>query len=111
MMNHNPEIEVIVASATDLAKKYNHEYVTLEHLAHALVGFKPFNDLLITFGADTEGLLADIEDYLERQTYIINANEDTVPKKTHSLERIFNRAFTQVLFSGRHHIQLIDIFR
>ena len=110
MMNHNPEIEVIVASATDLAKKYNHEYVTLEHLAHALVGFKPFNDLLITFGADTEGLLADIEDYLERQTYIINANEDTVPKKTHSLERIFNRAFTQVLFSGRHHIQLIDIF-
>ena len=28
MIQHNPEIEVIIANATDLAKKYNHEYVT-----------------------------------------------------------------------------------
>jgi ATP-dependent Clp protease ATP-binding subunit ClpA len=110
MINHNPEIEVVVANATDLAKKYNHEYVTLEHLAHGLVSFKPFSDLLTAFGADTIGLLTDLEDYLDRQTYIANTDQDIIPKKTHSLERIFNRAFTQVLFSGRNHVQIIDIF-
>lgn len=110
MINHNPEIEVVIANATDLAKQYNHEYVTLEHLAHGLISFKPFNDLLVAFGADTVGLLNDLDDYLQKQTYICSTKQDTVPKKTHSLERIFNRAFTQVLFSGRNHIQVIDIF-
>jgi ATP-dependent Clp protease ATP-binding subunit ClpA len=110
MINHNPEIEVVIASATDLAKQYNHEYVTLEHLAHGMVTFKPFHDLLTAFGADTAGLVNDLEDYLQRQTYIASADQDNIPKKTHSLERIFNRAFTQVLFSGRNHVQIIDIF-
>ena len=110
MMNHNPEIEVVVTNATELAKKYNHEYVTAEHLAHGLISFKPFNDLITAFGVDTSGLLADLEDYLDRQTYISSNNIEVVPKKTHSLERIFNRAFTQVLFSGRNHVQIIDIF-
>ena len=111
MINHNPEIEVVIANATELAKKHNHAYVTLEHLAHGLLSFKPFNDLMVTFGCDTIGLLTDLEDYLGNQTNITHtANEENVPKKTHSLERVFNRAFTQVLFSGRNHVQVIDIF-
>jgi ATP-dependent Clp protease ATP-binding subunit ClpA len=110
MIQHNPEIEVVVANATELAKGYNHEYVTVEHLAHGLMMFKPWNDLMIAFGVDVEGLTADLEEYLKRQTYLYSMEEDTVPKKTHSLERIFNRAFTTVLFSGRTHVQVIDIF-
>ncbi len=110
MINHNPEIEVIIANATDLAKKYNHEYVTLEHLAHGLVTYKPFYQLLAAFGADVDALIKDIEEYLEKQSYITEENNNNDPKKTHSLERVFNRAFTQVLFSGRNHVQVIDIF-
>ena len=110
MINHNPEIEVVIANATDLAKQYNHEYVTLEHLAHGLLSFKPWNDLMIAFGVDTNSLMGDLEEYLQKQTYITNMDKDHDPKKTHSLERVFNRAFTQVLFSGRNHVQVIDIF-
>jgi len=110
MIQHNPEIETVIANATELAKKFNHEYVTLEHLAHGLICYKPWHDLMTAFGCDTEGLLTDLEDYLLRQTYIVNDSADNVPKKTHSLERVFNRAFTQVLFSGRNHVQIIDIF-
>ena len=110
MINHNPEIEVVIANATDLAKHYNHEYVTLEHLAHGLISFKPWNDLMVAFGADVNGLMTDLEDYLAKQTYITNSEGTADPKKTHSLERVFNRAFTQVLFSGRNHVQIIDIF-
>ena len=110
MIQHNPEIEVIIANATELANKYNHEYVTLEHLTHGLMIYKPWHDLLLGFGVDTTGLIADLEEYLSRQTYIVSDADDHVPKKTHSLERVFNRAFTQVLFSGRNHVQIIDIF-
>ena len=109
MMQHNPEIEVVITNATEMAKKYNHEYVTIEHLAHGLVSFKQFNELLNNFGIDADALQTDIEDYLSKQTYITRDSE-VVPKKTHSLERVFNRALTQVLFSGRNHVQVIDIF-
>ena len=110
MIQHNPEIEIVVANATELAKSYNHEYVTVEHLTHGLLTFKPWYDLMVAFGIDVDAMIIDIEDYLKRQTYLYNLEENTVPKKTHSLERIFNRAFTTVLFSGRNHVQVVDIF-
>jgi ATP-dependent Clp protease ATP-binding subunit ClpA len=108
-MQHNPEIETVIANAVESAKKYNHEYVTLEHLAHGLISFKPFNELLTSFGVDTISMLNDFDEFLSKQSYMAN-NQMVEPKKTHSLERVFNRAFTQVLFSGRDQVQVIDLF-
>ncbi len=85
MINHNPEIEVVITNAQELARKYNHEYVTLEHLAHGLISFKPFNELISAFGVDVDGLLNDLEEYVQKQTYIGNTDNNTLPKKTHSL--------------------------
>jgi ATP-dependent Clp protease ATP-binding subunit ClpA len=110
MIQHNPEIEQVILNATEVSKRLSHEYVTIEHLAYGLVIYKPFNDLLLSFGVDVDALIADLEDYLQKQTYIVNNDNDHAPKKTHSLERVFNRAFTQVLFSGRNYIQILDIF-
>ena len=109
-MNQNPEIEIVISNATEVARRFNHEYVTLEHLAHGLASFKPFYDLTIAFGANADELIKDLEDYLSQQTSIVDPAGDSLPKKTHALERCFNRAFTQVLFSGRNHIQVVDIF-
>jgi len=106
----NPEIEVIIASATELAKSHNHEYVTLEHLAYGLVSFKPFHDLLSEFGVDASGLLNDLNDYVVQQSNLVSKYPNATPKKTHSLERVFNRALTQVMFSGRNYAQVIDIY-
>ena len=109
-MQSNPEIDVIVQAASDLATKRNHEYVTLEHLLLAMIGHDSFNTILNDFGADVESLQQDLEDYLAKQNHIVSTGYDIVPKKTHSLERVFNRAFTQVLFSGRQHMQVIDLY-
>jgi ATP-dependent Clp protease ATP-binding subunit ClpA len=108
MLQTNPEIDHIVAEATDLAKNLSHEYVTLEHVFISMVRFEPFKDLLVQFGADAAGLEAELEAYLLQATNLIIS--DSEPKKTHSLERVFNRAFTQVLFSSRTHIELMDLF-
>ena len=108
MLQANPEIEHIVQEATSIAKEYNHEYVTLEHIFLAMVKYKLFKDLLIKFGTDAEGLEKDIEAYLLGQDYLVVQDAD--PKRTNALERVFNRALTQILFNGRTHIQLMDLF-
>ena len=112
MIQTNPEIENIVTIATEYAAKNSHEYVTLEHLLYAITSYKPFYDLLGMQNIDTDGMIADIDHYIKKQTHLIpkTKNKEIIPRKTHALERVFNRSFTQVLFSGRSHVQIIDLF-
>jgi ATP-dependent Clp protease ATP-binding subunit ClpA len=112
MIHTNPEIELVINQASESAKRLQHQYVTLEHLFLSMVKFPPFRELITKFGVDIDGLDSDLEAYLVKQTPLLSAgsNEDGHPKKTHALERVFNRALTQVLFSGRSHIQLVDVF-
>jgi len=109
MVNANPEIDVIIKRATELAVTYKHSYVTLEHIALAVVEFPPFKELLTNFGADIDGLMLDLDVYLRKQHHLDTTNNES-PRKTHALERMFNRALTQVIFSSRTHIQIIDLF-
>jgi ATP-dependent Clp protease ATP-binding subunit ClpA len=110
MIQANPEIEVVISAAGDNAKRFNHEYVTLEHLLQALVNYPPFNDMLSKFGVDVDTINNDIEMFHADAHYLVSDDNIEHPKKTHALERTFNRALTQVLFSGRNQMQIIDIF-
>jgi ATP-dependent Clp protease ATP-binding subunit ClpA len=110
MIQPNPEIEVILTAATDSAKRFNHSYVTLEHLFRGLIVYEPFKKLIIDMGCDVDGLTNELDLYLQSQPYLVSNTPGVVPKKTHSLERVFNRALTQVLFSGRGHVTVIDLF-
>jgi ATP-dependent Clp protease ATP-binding subunit ClpA len=110
MLQTNPDIDSIIEAATTGAQNKNHEYVTLEHLLLAMVSNTQFYEVISSFGADIDGLINDIDQYLDKQSYLVNKGLNSIPKKTHSLERVFNRAFTQVLFSGRQQLQVIDLF-
>lgn len=111
MIQPNPEIEVIINGASESAKNLNHEYVTLEHLLLSMIRYDPFGTLLSNFGIDVAGLITDLDKYIQGQTYLqLPDGQDMTPRKTHALERVFNRAFTQVLFGGRTHMQVIDLY-
>lgn len=110
MLQTSPEIDQMIESATQYAATKNHEYVTLEHLLYAMVTNDSFKEMLNNFGCEVDLLTQEIDDYIVTQTFLISKGYDIVPKKTHSLERVFNRAFTQVLFSGRQNLQTIDLF-
>ena len=111
IISPNPEIEAIIDDATNIAKSQTHEYVTLEHILLSMVRSKNFGTALSNFGVDIVGLVTDITVYLSSSTELISKDPHyTTPRKTHSLERVFNRALTQVMFSGRSHIQVIDVF-
>jgi len=108
MLKTNPEIDHIVAEAVAKAAHFKHNYVTIEHVTLSLIQYKPFNNLLYDFGVDTDAMIADLEKYLTNLD--LGAVTGGEPKKTHALERVFNRAATQVLFSARSHIQIVDLF-
>ena len=110
-LKSNPDIEEIISAATVLAKEYRHQYVMLEHLLIALIEFPAFRKLLVDYGIEVEQLLADLYEYTAQQDHIVDlTTEDIIPQRTHSLERVFNRAFTQVLFTAREQMEPIDLF-
>tara|TARA_R110001592_G_scaffold64852_7_gene199375 strand:+ start:9302 stop:11644 length:2343 start_codon:yes stop_codon:yes gene_type:complete len=125
-IHSNPEVENIVNQATKMARDYKHQYVTLEHLLIALIEDPKFTKLLQDFEVQIDELLRDLYDYIGRQDYLVytanpSINGESVgegvdpekkqePQRTHSLERVFNRAFTQVLFSAREQMETIDLF-
>lgn len=110
MFEQNPEIEAIVDEAMEIAVDYSHKFVATEHLLLALIRTKNFKIMLEEFGVDYSALVTELEEILETRFEDIVDPTETRPKKTHALERIFSRAFTQVLFSGRQKFQTIDLF-
>jgi ATP-dependent Clp protease ATP-binding subunit ClpA len=106
-MQINPEIEQLTDYAIHLAKKEEHEYVLVEHLLLSLVRYDPFSKTLESFGIDISALDADLLNYLSN---VDNVSSGEAPKKTNALERVFNRAVTQVLFTGRRYVTTIDLY-
>ena len=110
-MQNNPEIENILDQASKLAVSMNHEYVTLEHLMLALVRHKRFWRCLEQFGTSPEAIEQDLTLYLDSQAVLVSAKGKVKePRKTNALERVFNRALTQVMFGGRRAMSTIDVW-
>ena len=108
-MQNNPEIEQIVDNALRLARDLSHEYVMTEHVLLALLRYNPFRRVLEKFGTDVVMFDTELETYLKNQAALVTA-KDAPPKKTNALERVFNRALTQVLFTGRRSVSTVDLY-
>jgi ATP-dependent Clp protease ATP-binding subunit ClpA len=108
-MQNNPEIEQIVDAAVKIARDCKHEYVLTEHVLVALLRHTPFRHVLEKFGADVVRMEQEIEAYLASLANLVTT-KDMQPKKTNALERVFNRALTQVLFTGRRTISTLDLY-
>jgi ATP-dependent Clp protease ATP-binding subunit ClpA len=108
-MQNNPEIEQIVDAAVKIARDCKHEYVLTEHVLVALLRHAPFRHVLEKFGVDVVRMEQEIEAYLASLANLVTT-KDVQPKKTNALERVFNRALTQVLFTGRRTISTLDLY-
>ena len=109
-MQDNPEIDAIIEGAVKIARTWRHEYVLTEHLLLSLIRHDPFRKTLNKFGCDVAMLETELCGYLDSCQSLVQDNEEATPRKTASLERVFNRALTQVLFSGRRQIVTIDLY-
>jgi len=111
MVEPSNDLQLIFEKSIDVAQKLNHEYLTIEHLLFSMLCNESFVNCLISFGADSEYLKKNLEHYLKTKTQEITSPDPNVkPRKTQSVERVLNRAFTQVLFHGRQKIEPQDVF-
>ena len=110
MLQPNKDLEQIFDAAVALAVEHKHEYITLEHVLHGIVTNQSFAAILTNFGTDVNTLSKDLLKFIKEDlTEIVNANVDR-PKKTQTVDKVLNRAFTQVLFAGRQVIEPVDCF-
>ena len=110
MLEPNKDLEEIFEKAVQVASVNNHEYITLEHFLFSMLNNDPFVKLLTTFGTNVNVLKSDVEEYISNGLKEITNSKIDKPKKTASVDRMLNRAFTTVLFSGRQIIEPADCF-
>ena len=111
MLEANESLENIFENAVKEAEKRKHEYVTIEHVLLALIKDQAIGVTLLDFKVNVGSLIKDIEDYLDTKCseIVSKGKEPVTPRKTASLERLMNRAFTQALFQGRQDVTSTDI--
>ena len=111
MLEANEGLENIFENAVKEAEKRRHEYVTIEHVLLSLIKDNSIGTVLHDFKVNVGALIKDVEDYLDTKCndIITKGKEPMTPRKTASLERLMNRAFTQALFQGRQDVTSIDI--
>ena len=117
MVEPSENLQKIFDKALDVTKKLNHEYLTLEHLLFSMLCEEDFSNIVSGFDqVDPEFMKKNVENFLKTKcddllmTDIENLPKKWKPKKTQAVERVLNRAFTQVLFSGRNSIEVTDVF-
>jgi ATP-dependent Clp protease ATP-binding subunit ClpA len=110
MVEPSQELQLVFDKAIKDAQKLQHEYVTLEHLLFSMLCSEPFYGIIKGFGSDAEYIKTNLEHHLKEKCEELKIEAKKFkPKKTQAVERVLNRAFTQVLFAGRQKIELSDV--
>ena len=110
MIEPSKNLQEIFEKSVEMAKTLSHEYITIEHIIYGIMEDEDSYKLLESFGADAKFVKTNIEHYLKNNLNDIKTtNVNAKPKKTNSVERVLNRCFTQVLFSGRQRMEIADI--
>tara|TARA_R110000851_G_scaffold18465_4_gene58102 strand:- start:2115 stop:4355 length:2241 start_codon:yes stop_codon:yes gene_type:complete len=110
MVEPSEALQLVFDKAMKDAKKLKHEYVTVEHLLYAMLCEEELATALTGFGGDLDYMKTNLEHHLKTNCDDqITTLTKYKPKKTATVERVLNRAFTQTLFSGRANIELTDV--
>jgi ATP-dependent Clp protease ATP-binding subunit ClpA len=107
MVTVSKELQQTLQNAVAEARRRRHEYVTLEHLLHAMLKDKVASEVLVACGADLEKLDKDLADYLDRTLEASSTGQD--PEQTAAFQRVLQRAAWHVQGSGRTELNAGDV--
>jgi ATP-dependent Clp protease ATP-binding subunit ClpA len=111
MVEPSADFEDVLANAAEMAKKLNHEYITIEHILLAMIKNQGFAEYLTGYGTNITSLINTVTAHLNtRCTDITVSGSLSHPKKTAAVERLLNKAFTQVIFNSRQKVEIADAF-
>jgi len=99
------KVEKMVDRAVAIANDNNHEYVTLEHILLSLLHEKDVNELILSINSQPAKIKADVIQFLGNpELKKPEALKEVPAKRTAVLQRTFQRALTQLVFSGRNEL-------
>ena len=99
------KVEKMVERAVTVAANNSHEYVTIEHILLSLLHEKEIAELLLATGTQPAKIKAEVVAFLgDPAMKRPDIMEGNAPKRTAATNRVFQRAMTQLLFSGQTEI-------
>ncbi len=107
MVTVSKELQQTLQAAVGDARGRRHEYVTLEHLLHALAKDKVAGEVLLACGADLALLSRELETYLTGTLEALEAEQD--PEQTAAFQRVLQRAAWHVQGAGRTELNGGDV--
>jgi len=107
MVTVTKELQATLQNAVAEARRRRHEYVTLEHLLHAMVKDRVASEILLACGAELAALEKDLEEYLDRTLEGRLAAGD--PEQTAAFQRVLQRAAWHVQGAGRSELNAGDV--
>jgi ATP-dependent Clp protease ATP-binding subunit ClpA len=107
MVTVSKELQLTLQNAVADARRRRNEYVTLEHLLHAMVKDKVASEVLVACGTDLSVLEKELAEYLDRT---LEAGEgDQEPEQTAAFQRVLQRAAWHVQGTGRTELNAGDV--
>jgi ATP-dependent Clp protease ATP-binding subunit ClpA len=107
MVTVSKDLQQTLQAAVGEARRRRHEYVTLEHLLHAMTKDKVASEVLLACGADLKLLEKELEEYLDRTLESVSGTQD--PEQTAAFQRVLQRAAWHVQGSGRTELNAGDV--
>ncbi len=103
------ELEVAVGSALAEARTRRHEYLCVEHILYALTRDRYGSEIISACGGNLAALRKDLEMFFDRDMERVPEGSQLTIQQTRGLERMMQRAFMHVRFSGGKEVDSGDI--
>ena len=95
------ELQRSLSKAGHAAARQHHEYVTLEHILHALLDDPTSKDVIHNCGGDVLQLKAALESFMAEHLESLPAEVEAAPQPTAAFQRVLQRALLQAQGSGQ----------
>ena len=99
MLTH--DLQRSLSKAGHTAAQRHHEYVTLEHILHALLDDPTSRDVIHNCGGDVAQLKTALETFMAEHLQPLPAGVQASPQPTAAFERVLQRALLQAQGSGQ----------
>jgi ATP-dependent Clp protease ATP-binding subunit ClpA len=102
-------LELVLTSAVKEVKRRNHEYLTLEHLLHAIVQEESGKSILINCGANVVRLRHQLERFFAEHMEVLPHEQTTEVVQTLGVQRVLQRAIMQMQSAGKDKVEVGDV--
>ena len=95
------DLQRSLSEASRAAAHQRHEYITLEHVLHALLDDPTSNDVIHNCGGDIAQIRSALDAFMAEHLQVLPRGVNTAPQPTASFERVLQRALLQAQGSGQ----------